>query len=117
MQAEIQIDAALFGSFEINDQGIIRHYQPVAADKDETGARAELVGRNFFNDVAPRGRAEELRARIRHFRRGGKPTETFDLDLGRPGEGLLTARVLLTTIQERTANETTESVLVHIRRA
>ncbi|HZG51623.1 MAG TPA: hypothetical protein VEZ40_05740, partial [Pyrinomonadaceae bacterium] len=79
-------------------------------------ARADLIGRNFFNDVAPAARAEELRERVRLFRRSGKPTENFDLDLGRGGEGL-TARVLLTTIQERTAHGTTESVLVHIRRA
>ncbi|HEX8127844.1 MAG TPA: hypothetical protein VF527_02000 [Pyrinomonadaceae bacterium] len=114
MHAETQLDAPLFGLFEISDQGIIRYYQP-PADGDATGARAELIGCNFFNEVVPTARTKELRERIHHFRRSGKPTESFDLALNADDD--LTVRVLLTTIQERTAGETRQSVLVHIRRA
>jgi hypothetical protein len=115
LPSETQTHARLFGLFEISDQGIIRHYQP-PADKHPATGGAELVGCDFFSEVAPAPRADELRERIRHFRRSGKPTESFDLALSR-NEGDLMVRVLLTTIQERTANVTTESVLIHIRPA
>jgi hypothetical protein len=107
-----------FGLFEISGQGIIRHYQPAngAHEGHERGAAEELVGCNFYNEVAPPARAQELRERIVRFRRSGKPTESFDLALSPDGDDL-TLRVMLTIIQERTADESIQSVLVHIRRA
>jgi photoactive yellow protein len=113
--ADTQADAMPFGLFEISDQGLIRHYQP-AAGKTVEGAGPELVGRDFFNDVAPARRADEWRERVRLFRRGGRPTESFDLTLGRD-EGEVMVRVLLTTIQERSEHGTSESVLIHVRPA
>lgn len=115
MHIETQTDATLFGLFEISDQGIIRHYQP-PADKCVDGMGAELVGRNFYNAIAPNRRADELRERVLHFKRSRRPTESFDFAIG-CGVGDLVVRVRLATIQERTAEETTESVLIHIRPA
>jgi hypothetical protein len=116
MQIETQTDATPFGLFEISDQGIIRHYQP-PADACGNGMGAELVGRNFYNAIAPHRRANELRERVLHFKRSRRPTESFDFAIGGSGNGDLVVRMLLTTIQERTAEETTQSVLIHIRPA
>lgn len=115
MHIETQTNATPFGLFEISDQGIIRHYQP-PADKCGDGAGAELVGRNFYNAVVPNRRAAELRERVLHFKRSRRPTESFDFAIG-VGDDDLVVRVRLTTIQERTVEETTESVLIHIRPA
>lgn len=115
MRVDIQTDAPPFGLFEISEQGIIRHYQP-PADTCVNGMGPELAGRNFYNTIAPGRCANELRERVIRFRLGGSPTESFDFPLS-CGDGELMVRVLLTTVQERTAEETTKSVLIHIRPA
>jgi hypothetical protein len=115
MRAETQSDTALLGLFEITQQGIIRYHQP-AADKPVSGARAKLAGCNFFKEVVPGAEAQELRERIQHFSRSGRPTESFDLALNHAGDDL-TVRVVLAAVEERTPRETEHFVLVHIRRA
>ncbi|HEY9403632.1 MAG TPA: hypothetical protein VIQ24_13290 [Pyrinomonadaceae bacterium] len=102
MPAEIPTDTSLFGLFEISDQGIIRYYQP-DANENEAGMRADLTGCNLFKDVAPGTLTKELRERILHFRRSGRPTESFDFALS-PDRGDLMLRIRLTAIQERTAD-------------
>jgi hypothetical protein len=57
-----------------------------------------------------------LRERVLHFKRSRRPTESFDFAID-DGDGDLMVRMRLTTIQERTAEETTESVQIQIRPA
>jgi hypothetical protein len=74
-----------------------------------------VTGRNFYEEVAPFDKVEELRQRIGQFRQGTSPAEHFNFDC-RYSDGALLVRVLLTRLNERANDERAPSILMHIRK-
>jgi hypothetical protein len=88
-------------------------------ERDGTGAvkpAPDLSGLNFYTEVAPFKNVGEFRQELDNFSRGQQPASSLDFTCEYE-DGPLTVRVLLARIRERTAQDTTKSILVHIRKA
>lgn len=98
----------VYGLFELNPAGIVL-YSRVEQEEEP----CDVVGRNFYEEVAPFSNVEEFRLHVTQFARGTSHAESFNFDCQCDG-GPLPVRVLLARICERTRYDRTKSVLVHI---
>ena len=104
----------LFGLFELDPAGTVVYSRTEPGG--ETGGRVPgMAGRNFFDEVAPFGNAEELRRRIADFTYGDGQADNFHFTC-QFEDGPLHVKVLLARIRERSNGRDTKSVLVHIRK-
>lgn len=104
-----------FGLWEMDAAGTVLHYEPPRGEPPPFHP-PEVIGKNFFGDVMPAARVEELRERLAGFASGHAPAQSLDLTL--PGaEGGVRARILLGRLHDRFAAGAAGSILVHIRRA
>ena len=104
------IQPKLFGLFELDPAGTV-----VYSRTEPGGIVPDMAGRNFFEEAAPFGNAEELRRRIADFTRGEGQAENFHFTC-QFEDGPLHVKVLLARIRERSNGQGTKSVLVHIRK-
>ena len=102
-----------FGLLEIDPAGAIRHYEPEAGTHVGVPVK-DVLGRNFFDDIAAVAESEELPTRIREFWEGPGPAGSFSFTFAR-GPGGLRVRVLLARIRQCPTTGGAESLLVHIR--
>lgn len=102
-----------FGLLEVDATGTILYFKP---DRDgvPTCSAADFVGRNLFTDVAVVAEDKEFQERIKAFRRGPMPADSFHFTFG-SGQNYLSVKVLLARIHEQSVLGSVESVLVHIR--
>jgi len=105
-----------YGLMELDEAGTVIYYK-----SENKGLfvkpEGEIVGSNFFTDIAAVAGAKEFQHHIKEFRRSHAPaqsfTYTFELKHRR-----LPVRVLLARIHERSTEggaQPVESVFVHIR--
>lgn len=116
MKANSLLTPIPYGLMELDEAGTVIYYKSENRGvfvKPET----EIVGRNFFSDIAAIAEAKELQNQIKEFRRSHRPassfTFTFELKHRR-----VPVRVLLARIHERStvgSAESVDSVFVHIR--
>ena len=105
-----------YGLLELDTAGTVL-YSRVEPDGAPPGAREpDLAGRNFYTEVAPFENVGEFRQQLELFRRSQQPASSFDFTC-RYEDGAVTVRVLLARIRERSDQNTTKSVLVHIRKS
>jgi hypothetical protein len=103
-----------FGLFELDSAGTVLYSRPDPAG--ETNANwPDVVGRNFYIEVAAFGNIEELRRKIAQFTYSSSPADSFHFEC-ECEDGPLAVRILLARIRERSSNDRTKSVLVHIRK-
>ncbi|HYE16322.1 MAG TPA: hypothetical protein VD968_17925 [Pyrinomonadaceae bacterium] len=102
----------LLGLFELDDAGTVLYSRVEPAGKG--GARRDLSGLNFYEEVAPFSNVEEFRRRVTLFARGGGPVNRFNFDC-LYDTGSLHVKVLLARVSERADRDRTKSVIVHIR--
>jgi hypothetical protein len=105
----------LYGLVELDSAGTVLYSRFEGDDAAAFTAR-DATGRNFYTEVAPFLNAGEFRQRLETFRRGTHPAETMDFTCVYE-DGPLPVRILLARIRERSEQDTTKSILVHIRRA
>lgn len=78
--SEDEIDALPFGAIQLDKQGIILLYN--AAESKITGRRREdVVGKNFFRDVAPCTRRPEFYGRFKEGIKAGGLNVLFEYEL------------------------------------
>ncbi len=114
MPESISVDELPFGLVELDGADTVIYYK----HDREAGADAqapELVGRNFFTDVRPVAEAEGFKNLIRGFRQSHAPSRSFGYSF-KLGGFVLSVRVLLARIHERSPNGGRDSVLVHIKK-
>lgn len=105
-----------YGLMELDETGTVIYYR--SENKGLfTRPESEIVGRNFFTDIAVVAEAKEFQNKIKDFTRNHLPaysfTFTFELKHRR-----LPVKVLLARIHERPSSGKTgsvESFFVHIR--
>ncbi len=100
----------LFGLFELDEAGTVLYSRIEPA-----GTGSNMAGRNFYDEVAPFENVAEFRRHVTEFTRSASPADSFKFDCRYMG-CVCPVKVLLARIRERTSNERTKSVLVHIRK-
>jgi photoactive yellow protein len=103
------------GVFELDTAGTVM-YSRVNPNVNAASftPSSDLVGRNFFDEVAPFKNIEEFRRRFRHFARGSDSAEKFTFTCQfeeHPAE----MKVMLTRISEREFDEDKKLIIVDIR--
>lgn len=105
-----------YGLMELNEAGTVIYYK--SENKGLfAGPETEIIGRNFFTDIAVVAEAKDFQSQIREFRRGHMPARSFNFTF-ESKHHRLPVRVLLARIHERSTTgslESAESVFVHIR--
>jgi hypothetical protein len=105
----------IFGLLELDAAGTVL-YSRVDRDGDSDAIAPEVVGSNFFTEVASFENVEEFRQQIKEFTLKDIPADsfTFTCQFG-DGEEVL-VRVLVARMREQTDGSRTKSTLVHIRK-
>ena len=114
MSASTLTKRKLFGLFELDHAGTVL-YSRIEPEAKADAAPPDVAGRNFYEEVAPFENVEEFRRRVSAFANGVSPADNFNFNC-LYGDGAQPVRVLLARVRERTSNDRTKSVLVHIRK-
>ena len=102
----------LFGLLELDPQGTVV-FSKMEGDEELSGA-ADLVGRNFFSEVATFLNVAEFRERFEVFDSKPEPSNSFMFNCDYE-DGAVPVRVLLARLREDTKNP--GSVLLYIKKA
>ena len=77
--AKSERPADVFGLFELDDDGNVLYSRPRLDGQLGHGSN-EMIGRNFFQEVATFENREELRRHFRRFVTGAEPADVFTFD-------------------------------------
>jgi len=114
MDSESSLNMLPFGLIELDaTTGTVLYYKPEQAENFDAPP-SEIVGRNFFTEVAPVAQARDFQDLIRNFGRSHAPAMSFNFTFLH-GHRTLPVRVLLARIHEQSGLDRTESLFVHIR--
>jgi hypothetical protein len=102
----------LFGLLELDPRGTVI-FSKLEGDEQSTGA-ADVVGRNFFSDVATFLNVAEFRQRFETFDSNREPSSSFTFNCDYE-DGAVPVRVLLARLREDT--KYSGSVLLYIKKA
>jgi hypothetical protein len=105
----------LYGLIELDQAGTVL-YTRFEGDAAASFSALNITGRNFYTEVAPFKNVGEFRQQLEHFRKGSEPAYSINF-ICHYADGPLPVRILLARIRERTEQDVTKSILVHIRRA
>lgn len=91
-------------------------YSRIEGDGGGHSSAPEVTGRNFFSEVASFLNVGEFRECLDRFRRGSQPASSIPFTC-QYADGPVRVKVLLARMQERSAHDLTQSLLVHIKKA
>ncbi len=104
-----------YGLLELDDAGTVLYSRVEPDGPGASQPSPDLTGRNFYTEVAPFGNVGEFRQQLELFRRGQQPASSIDFTF-QYDDGPLMVRILLARIRERSEQNSTKSILVHIRK-
>src|ERR1041384_3417057 len=104
----------LLGLFELDTAGEVLYYRKDLAG-EPGGASMDIVGQNFYNDVAGFENIEEFRQCVTEFTRSATAADSFDFEC-RYGGSAQRVKVLLARICESVNPNNMKSVLVYLKR-
>ena len=105
----------LLGLFELDDTGKVLYYRNDVGGEPNGGNSPDIVGHNFYNDVAPFENVEEFREYVTEFTRSATAADSFDFEC-RYGSSAHGIKVLLARICESVNRNKTKSILVYLKR-
>lgn len=102
-----------YGLFELDTAGTVL-YSKINRRSSTANLPADLIGLNFFDEIAPFKNIEEFRRRFRYFAKGSETAErfTFSSELE---ENRVELNVMLTRISEREFDGEKKLIIVDIR--
>jgi len=103
----------LLGLFELDDAGKVLYYRMDSAG-EPSGTLPDIVGRNFYNEVAGFENVEEFRRCVTEFTRSATAADSFHFEC-RYGDIAHRRKVLLARICESENRRNTKSVLVYLK--
>jgi len=109
------IEPEVFGFFELSDEGTVL-YSRAGSGASSNAALAQLVGRNFFDEVAPFENTEEFRRCLNRFIKSNFPSENFNFTCQVKNQNI-PAKIKLVRVIERSSSERAQTTIVDIRRA
>jgi PAS domain-containing protein len=113
MKNRSSLEILPLGLLEVDANGTVLYFKPDISNESACSAQ-DVVGRNLFTDVVLIAEDTEFQERIKTFRRGPMPADSFHFTFG-SGQNYLSVKVLLARIHEQSVMGSMESVLVHIR--
>ena len=115
MQNNGMITEVPLGLVELDDAGTVLYYNREGGAPADAPSH-EMVGRNFYTDVAPVADAREFRNALAAFRRAHAPSYSFNFTF-QTGDASCHTRILLARIHEKSEAGGRGSLLVQIKRA
>ena len=104
----------LLGLFELDQAGNVLYYRNDSGGQLSDGW-PDIVGHNFYNEVAGFENVEEFRRCVTEFTRSATAAHSFDFEC-RYGGSAQRIKVLLARICESVNRNNTKSVLVYLKR-
>ena len=114
MSVSLMTTQELLGLFELDDAGKVLYYRMDSAG-EPSDTSPDIVGRNFYNEVASFENVEEFRRCVTEFTRSDTPADSFDFEC-RYGSSAHRVKVLLARISESANQANTKSILVYVKR-
>ncbi|HKG58454.1 MAG TPA: hypothetical protein VKB05_01655 [Pyrinomonadaceae bacterium] len=102
------------GLFELDQTGKVLYYR-MDLDGEPSGTSPDIVGHNFYNEVAHFENVDEFRRCVTEFISSATAADSFDFEC-RYGSFGHRVKVLLARICESVNRENTKSVLVYLKR-
>ena len=114
MSVSLMTAQELLGLFELDAAGKVLYYRNDSAG--EPGRTSpDIVGRNFYNDVAGFENVEEFRRCVTEFIRSATAADSFEFEC-RYRDSAHPVKVLVARIRESVNQNNTKSVLVYLKR-
>jgi photoactive yellow protein len=114
VSASLLTTQELLGLFELDPAGTVLYYR--AESDGELGRTShDMVGRNFYNEVARFENVEEFRRFVTEFTRSATAADSFDFECRYDGSAHR-VKVLLARICESLNRNKTKSILVYLKR-
>jgi hypothetical protein len=114
MNAPVIASQKFFGLLELDADGRVL-YSRIERDADWHQPAHNITGRNFYSEVAPFLNVEEFHRCLDNFSRSAQAANTIPFTC-QYEDGPVQVKVLLARIRERSEDELTKSILVHIRK-
>src|SRR5687767_15220443 len=114
MSVSVMTAQELLGLFELDNSGKVLYYR-LDSNGERSGTSPDVVGRNFYNEVAGFENVEEFRRCVTKFIRSATAADSFDFEC-RYGDFAQGMKVLLARICESDNRRNTKSVLVYLKR-
>jgi hypothetical protein len=115
MSASGIAEQKFFGLVELGADGTVL-YSRIERDGVRQYPATNITGRNFYSEVAPFRNVEEFQECLDGFTRSSQQAHSIFF-ICQYEDGPVRVKVLLARIRERSADEVTKSILVHIRKA
>lgn len=104
----------LGGLFELDAEGMV-YYSRLRRNRELFETEPDVVGRNFFDEIAGFENVDEFRRRFRYFVKGSNSIENFNFDF-RFAENAVPMRVMLVRVSETESSDNTRLIIVDIRK-
>lgn len=111
----INTSAKVFGLFELDMMGTVMYSKVDPKNSSVNSLPPNLVGLNFFDEVAPFQNSDEIRRRFRYFAKGSDSADKFTFTY-QADEQPMEVKVMLTQISEREYNGSEKFIIVDIRK-
>ena len=105
--------AHVFGLYELSGDGTVL-YSRNRGERGLSEASAEVVGRDYFHEIAPFENTSDLRRHFRRFLTDNRPSDTFLFDCLLDNE-VVRAKVFMTRAYEVDHDHTGGIVIMDIR--
>jgi len=114
MSVSLTTAQELLGLFELDDAGKVLYYRKDVGG-EPGGPSLDVVGHNFYNEVARFENVDEFRQCVNEFTRSATAADSFDFEC-RYGSSAHRVKVLLARICESLNRNKTKSILVYLKR-
>ena len=88
-----------FGLLELDKAGVIIRYSPALETNPEVPAK-EILGRDFFREVAPVAEVKEFQSRFHAFTAGGQSVDKFTCAFP-SAQGQIKVQIMLARVSEK----------------
>src|SRR5690349_9759471 len=112
MSMSLMTTEELLGLFELDEAGKVLYHRTDAAG-EPSGMSSDIVGRNFYSEVAGFENVEEFRRCVTEFTRSATAADSFEFEC-RYGSSAQRVKVLLARISESVNRSNTKSILVYL---
>jgi hypothetical protein len=115
MTVSLMTAQELLGLFELDDAGKVLYHRMDDAAGEPSGTSPDIVGHNFYNEVAGFENVEEFQRCVTEFIRSATAADSFDFEC-RYRDSAQRVKVLVARICESVNRNNTKSVLVYLQR-
>jgi hypothetical protein len=115
MSVSVRTAQELLGLFELDDAGKVLYYRKDSGTEPNGGTPPDIVGHNFYNEVAHFENVDEFRRCVTEFISSATAADSFDFEC-RYGSSAQRIKVLLARICESVNRKNTKSILMYLKR-